>query len=59
MTKAELLRRAQEPSTWRGAVWLATALGVGISPEMALSISQAGMAIAGLIGVLTKDAKSP
>lgn len=50
-----LLDRAQEPSTWRGGVMLATALGVTVSPDLMNSIVAVGMAAAGLIGVLTRD----
>jgi hypothetical protein len=49
-----ILDRAQEPSTWRGAVFLATSAGVGIAPELGQAIITAGVAVAGLIGVVTK-----
>lgn len=48
------LDRAQEPSTWRGVVLLATAAGVNIAPELMNAIISAGIAIAGLLGVVTK-----
>lgn len=50
-----LLARAAEPSTWRGLVWLFAALGLTLSPEQASSIIAAGAALAGAIGVLTRD----
>lgn len=50
-----LLERAQEPSTWRGAVLLATAAGVNLAPELLNAIVTAGLGLAGLLGVLTKD----
>lgn len=50
-----LLQRAQEPSSWRGAVLLATAAGVNVAPDMLNAIVTAGLGIAGLIGVITKD----
>ena len=50
-----LLNRLREPSTWRGAVWLLTALGVSLSPEAWAHITTIGMAAAGLIGVLTRE----
>lgn len=50
-----LLNRLNEPSTWRGLVWLLTAFGLSIKPELAEAIITAGIAIAGLIGVVTKD----
>lgn len=53
-----LLQRAQEPSSWRGLALLATAVGVNIAPEMLNAIVTAGLGIAGLIGVVTKDIQS-
>ena len=53
--KDYLLERAKEPSTWRGLVYLLTALGVPLAPAMAESIITAGLAMAGLIGVATAD----
>lgn len=55
--KSYLLDRAKEPSTWRGAVMVATAMGVSISPEKQDAIVTIGLAIAGIIGVLSKDKK--
>lgn len=50
-----ILARLKEPSTWRGIVLLLTALGIRIQPDVWEYIAAAGMAIAGLIGVLTAD----
>ncbi len=50
-----VVNRLREPSTWRGLVWLATALGVSLSPELWGYITTMGMAAAGLIGVLTRE----
>ena len=52
--KKFILDRLREPSTWRGAVLLATACGVRISPEISDAIVAAGLGLAGLIGVFTK-----
>lgn len=49
-----LLERAKEPSSWRGAVLLATAAGIGITPELANAIITAGVSLAGLLGIFTK-----
>lgn len=49
-----ILQRAQEASTWRGVVLLATAAGVNLAPELVNSIITTGIAIAGLLGVITK-----
>lgn len=53
--KEYLLERLKEPSTWRGIILLLTAAGVPIAPAMAESIITVGLAIAGLIGVVTPD----
>lgn len=49
------LARLREPSTWRGVIWLLTALGVSLSPDAWAHITTIGMAAAGLIGVLTRE----
>lgn len=54
--KSYILARAKEPSTWRGLVLLLTAIGVPVAPAMAEAIISAGLAVAGLIGVVTPDA---
>lgn len=50
-----ILARAREPSTWRGLVLLATAVGVQIAPDVQEAIVAAGLAVAGLVGALTAD----
>ena len=50
-----LIERLKEPSTWRGLVMVATSAGIGIAPAAAEAIITAGVGLAGLIGVLTKD----
>ncbi|CDH43844.1 hypothetical protein [Candidatus Contendibacter odensensis] len=47
--------RLKEPSTWRGLIWLLTACGISLSPEAWQYIATAGMALAGLAGVLTSE----
>ena len=49
-----ILDRAKEPSTWRGAVFLLTSLGLNIAPELSNAILTAGVSLAGLLGVVTK-----
>lgn len=44
-----------EPSTWRGLIWLLTALGVSLNPEQQAALIAFGMAAAGLIGVVFLD----
>lgn len=53
------LKRLQEPSTWRGIVWLCTALGVTLNPMAWEYIMAIGMAVAGLLGVVLSDAATP
>lgn len=50
-----LLERLREPSTWRGLIWLATACGVSLKPDLWEAITAAGMALAGLLGVVLAD----
>lgn len=50
-----VLDRLQEGNTWRGLIWLLTAAGIAVSPELAEKIAVAGMALAGLLGVVMKE----
>ena len=50
-----ILNRLTERSTWLGVIALATACGAAIEAAIAEQIIAAGMAVAGLIGVVTKD----
>lgn len=50
-----IVNRLREPSTWRGLTWLLTAVGVSLSPDAWQYITTAGMALAGLIGVITRE----
>jgi uncharacterized membrane protein len=52
-----LMERLAEPSTWRGIFAALTGFGIAISPEQAASFTATGLAIIGLIGVLSKDKK--
>lgn len=53
--KTYILNRLREPSTWRGLVLIATAFGVPIKPELMEPIIATGLAVTGLIGVVTQD----
>lgn len=55
--KGFILARAKEPSTWRGLFLFLAAAGVPIAPQMADAIIATGLAVAGLIGVVTPDKK--
>ncbi len=50
-----LLARLREPSTWRGLILLATALGYAIRPDLAEAIIAMGVALAGGVGVVAPD----
>jgi hypothetical protein len=52
-----VLARAQERSTWLGVTALLSSLGVAISPELQSVIVQAGLAVSGLVLVMSKDRK--
>jgi hypothetical protein len=53
--KRKLLDQFSQASTWRGLVLVASSLGVAIRPDLGDAVIAVGMAIAGLIGVLTND----
>lgn len=50
-----VLARLREPSTWRGLLWLLTAMGVSLRPDVWEQVAAIGMAMAGLIGVLSQE----
>jgi hypothetical protein len=52
--KQYILDRAKEPSTWRGALLFLTAIGVPIAPALAEHIVTVGLAVAGIVGMVTK-----
>jgi hypothetical protein len=52
-----ILERLKEPSTWRGLLALATALGVKLHPEMQEAILTAGLALIGLINMVRVERK--
>lgn len=56
--RAYLLARLQEPSTWRGLVLIATALGAVLSPDQTEAIVAGGLLLSGLIGAALPDQKS-
>ena len=55
MSLQYILDRLTEASTWRGIILMATAVGINISPDMQTAIVSAGLAAAGLVGIITKD----
>lgn len=52
-----ILQRLQEPSTWRGAIYTATAAGVALSPDQQEAIIAAGLALVGVINVFRNETK--
>lgn len=43
-----------EASTWRGIIFILTAVGLQLDPAQQTAIISAGMGLAGLVGVFTK-----
>ena len=52
-----ILLRLKERSTWLGLISLATAAGVTLSPDQTQAVVTAGVGLAGVIAVFTKDMK--
>lgn len=55
INKQFFIERLKERSTWQGLIAILSALGVAITPEMALKIISAGTALAGFVSVITAD----
>lgn len=53
-----LMARLKEPSTWRGVISIVTAMGVALSPSQMEAIIAGGLALMGIVGAFTPDAKS-
>jgi hypothetical protein len=51
--------RLSEISTYKGAVLILTGMGAVVRPELAAAITSVGLAVAGLIGVLTAEPGTP
>jgi|TARA_B100000686_G_C16792254_1_gene979569 hypothetical protein len=51
-----ILSRLKERSTWLGIISLLTAAGISLSPDEAQAIAAAGVATAGAVAILTRDA---
>lgn len=54
-----ILRRLNEPSTWRGIVAILTAFGMTITPEMAEKIVALGLALIGIINLIRTENAEP
>ena len=57
MNKQWIIERLTERSTWIGFTALLSVVGVLVSPELKEAIIAAGIGIAGVIEVVTKDKK--
>ncbi len=53
------LARAQEKSTWIGIASLLSSAGVAVSPELREAATELGLAVSGLVLVLTKERAGP
>ena len=49
------LARLREPSTWRGIIFVLSALGVAIRPDLAEAIITLGVALAGGVAIAAPD----
>lgn len=54
-----ILARSQEPTTWRGLILIATALGAKLNPVHVEAIVTAGLFFAGIVGVAVPDNPAP
>ena len=52
-----LLDRLSEQSSWRGAILLATALGITVEPALQNHIVAAGLGVVGAINIIRKEKK--
>jgi hypothetical protein len=50
-----ILARGQEPTTWRGLILIATALGAKLNPVHVEAIVTAGLFLAGIVAVSVPD----
>jgi len=50
-----LIDRLDERSTWRGLIFVLTALGLSLSPEQQAGILAAGVAIGGVVEMFLPD----
>ena len=55
MTKAFIIARLKEASTWRAIIVLLIACGIPVAPLLADRIIAIGLAIVGLIGIFMPD----
>jgi hypothetical protein len=56
---AYILARLREPSTWAGLASFLAAAGIAVAPDMWESMTAAGIALAGVGLVASKDSRGP
>jgi hypothetical protein len=54
-----ILARLREPSTWAGLASFLAAAGIALKPELWESLTAAGIALAGVGLVASKDSRGP
>jgi hypothetical protein len=52
-----ILKRLQEQSTYKGAIFVIAASGISVDPEKANAIAAAAMALVGVINIFRKEKK--
>lgn len=55
MSYKRFLPQLREASTWRGGIYLLTAMGIVLTPAQTEAIIAAGLALAGLLAVFLPD----
>jgi hypothetical protein len=54
-----VLARTQEKSTWIGLASLLSSAGIAVSPELQTAATEVGLAVSGLVLVLTREHSGP
>ena len=52
-----LLDRLKEANTWYGLTAIATSAGITVDPDLTREVISTGVAVAGLVSVITKEKK--
>jgi len=52
-----IINYLRQPSTWRGLIGVATALGLSLNPEQAAAIVAAAVALVGVVEVFRDEDK--
>lgn len=54
---SKIFKKLKETSTWKGLIFLLTALGVSLSNEQQEAIIAGGVALVGIVDVFTNEKK--